>query len=68
MDLARNAVLLQARQRIEVEAHNQWRATEVSAPQGLVEPWQASLGNYMPDPDRPEYMRQIQLQRQSDLQ
>eukprot|EP00973_Karenia_brevis_P044528 6168257-Karenia_brevis.AAC.1 len=49
MDLARNAVLLQARQRIEVEAHNQWCTIEVTVPEGFVDPWQATIGNYIPN-------------------
>eukprot|EP00973_Karenia_brevis_P038046 5245698-Karenia_brevis.AAC.1 len=56
MDMARNAVLIQARQTIQIQADDQWRAIEVTAPDGFVEPWQDRLGDYDPEHECYEYM------------
>eukprot|EP00973_Karenia_brevis_P009111 1233770-Karenia_brevis.AAC.1 len=38
-------------QRIEQEANNQWRAVEVTVREGFVDPWQSTLGDYVPEDD-----------------
>eukprot|EP00973_Karenia_brevis_P050613 7027113-Karenia_brevis.AAC.1 len=54
--MARNAALIQARQSIEIQAENQWRAIEVNVPERFVEPWQARLGDYDPGGECFSYM------------
>eukprot|EP00973_Karenia_brevis_P054420 7561802-Karenia_brevis.AAC.1 len=45
-----------------MEANNYWRAIEVTLPEGFVDPWQATLGDYMPEDDCIEYMCGYQMQ------
>eukprot|EP00973_Karenia_brevis_P056163 7810621-Karenia_brevis.AAC.1 len=56
MDMPRNAALIQARQSIEIQAENQWRALEVTVPDGFVNPWRQRLGDYDPADECLKYM------------